>query len=257
MDTIYNFIVKNANNLTWLITLFYALVPIIGGIYIKRIELNFNRKNQRIIEDIKSENTRNQHILEQSISSLTKSNELLMVKSTQAIEELWSIIQEIHMFSNGMITTYSILLEDEYRNPKALNKDYMFNLTEGEVFDFGVMIDKKSVQLRPFIHSELWLKYSHYKTFMLRNAYLFAKGIQNNNLEPWYEDLNVFNLYLSVVGEYKLDDYTMIGGFQIIVGLMEEIIVLEMRSCLEGKKLSDEIISHSLKVIMLSNNTMK
>lgn len=236
------------NDYSWFISSISALLAVAMNFIIKKNELKRKNKYNADNEEFKLEINKHRQMFNESLAALSSTNELHYERSTKAIEFLWNSVQKIRKMTLRMSFIYSIFEPSEYQKYIEDNNLKSLILEECNLIEINNSFEEEIDKVRPFVESEVWNKYILYRTFSMRCLYMFSEGVRTNNILPWYSDKASFDIFESLMGEYKRDNYKSIGEFKQILMEMETLIVLEMQSVLKGHKLSNEIFNKSLEI---------
>lgn len=248
MNEINSMIKQFISDYSWLVSLFSAGIAIIVNFHIRKREAARENIYQNKMEEFKSDISKKEEVFNNSLAALSNRNEVYFEKKADAIQKLWSAVLKIREFSAPMVLVYGILLPEEYLE-FVLSEKFDLSVINGQEFEkLTLETDKITSQVKPFIDAELWSKFSLYQAFIFRNLFLFMNGISKGKLEPWYNDNHLVAICNQLLGQYKQKDYTKIGSFNIVLNTMEELLVIEMREILDGRRLSKEIINQSIEI---------
>lgn len=237
---------------SWLVSFISACVALGANYYIRKREAKRENIYQHEMEKIKAEIYRKEEVFNRSLAAISSKNEYFMQKQVESIQDLWQIMIEIRNFSASMNLVYGMFTPDEYHEFVFSDKFDTTDISIDKFNRFALEVDRKAQVLKPLIDAGLWSKFSLYRSFMLRNLFLFTRGVLSNSIQPWYEDNHLVTLCNELLEQYKQNDYSGIGRLGSVLNTMEEIIVLEMREVLSGNKLSKDIIEKSIEIAELS-----
>lgn len=255
----------------------WTIVKVLGGltiilssvisfiaIMIRELIINKWKTKQQIeIENIKSELSQNNQIIEH----LTKTRSDIFLTSSQerinGLKSIWQIMIEIKEAMDSLVfMAYSILSRDELINlPNSNNQSIQqayksFDPNNYFIKNHELVI--KAQMHRPFIGYKLWDIFFAYQSFQGRLTYLIKEGFEKGKINYWLDDINYIEQVIEkVISKKEFSELTKneFYAFHAILNYLEVLALNEISEQISGKKVTESTIKHAIELSKLTKNT--
>jgi len=227
-----------------------------------KINLNWERNNQKQIELLKSELSRQNKFNDSILTSHNHGHQQAQDKRINTIECLWESILQRETFSVGIATNYRIYTTDEIKLNflKIDQKDNTINLNNITMKDFIEKTFEKEFEVdkrRPFMSSYLWQLYKVHGVFIGRSIHLFVESKHERKSPLWSEDEAMLKTLSTVLSSEEISSASNqeIGSYNQIVTLIESKILNECHKILSGDLAMEASAEQARKLLEISKLT--
>ncbi|GEM_PF-2060760 len=211
-----------------------GIVSFLSHFVTQRILKGWDLRNQKIIDELRHEQSKTQVILKELNSGIISNQSIFQERRIEAVEKLWTAIIAMKEFASEITTFFSIILPNEYYDEKP--KHFLEKVGDNFVMDF-IDISKDLEVERPFLGETLWLQFFIYRAFLGRLELIAEKIKNGKHVNDWRD--NGIDQLLRIIftdEEYKL--YKTINPTQldIVLNILDSKILRESSEILSGKK---------------------
>lgn len=229
----------------------------IGKIISNKIISKWQLENQKQLELLKGEISKNQNIMNSLMASFSSGHQSAQEKRIQAVDCIWDATIKTITFGDRINSIYSILTSDELKDVYISEDPRIKNLrTEIDRLDLEKFVENtkdshvKVEKLRPFILPETYRLFLLLHTFTGRSIHLFKKDKGFQKITLWKDDNAILTALKVELSEEEIS-YAIslnINSFSTIVNIIESKILNNCNKTLSGELALDSSLEQAQKL---------
>ncbi|KKK93442.1 hypothetical protein LCGC14_2692840 [marine sediment metagenome] len=228
-----------------------GLVIWIGKLVAEKVTLKWKEQQQKEIETLRSELTRDRIAMETAISSFSSGQIAVQEKKIQATEKLWKRVLKIRKVCQSVIFFYSIHHPSEYNEVFVKpNMKAMISNLDDSIID-QISFDTEDFESnRPFLGEKLWLLFFIYRAFLGRITLILVDGLKEEKIKDWREDHGVNSLLKYVLSNEQITAVTVDSPIAMhkAITLLEAMLLEEISLIVSGSKASKDTFELAKKL---------
>ena len=157
----------------------------------------------------------------------------------KAVDELWREIVRIRDEAPPAITVLDVLLPTELNKPDV--QGHLREMLPRK--DLGSAFRNSEIEVvRPFVGEQLFLQFYVYRAVSGRIVFLLEKGLESDNVTPWYDDQGIHQLLGYVLTEEEIEQLRRAKISQVhwMQNAVEDKILRGLRKLIAGEVSSEE-----------------
>ena len=188
-----------------------------------------------------------------SLAGLSSRNALLVEKTIEAVEKLWSAVIDLRKLHPAAQLMRVVKFESAAERTKS---DPRLKQTFEQLFspyDIKFPIGVNGSLYRPFLSRKAWAYFECYQ-FILYDAYLQNETIKYGVGKDLYNEKAVYEFVGTTLPEYsKVVEAARDTGLSLLLGPLEDSLLQELQSILEGKTEDQQTVVNASEIIRLSD----
>lgn len=262
----------NLSQIVWFLggwsVIVIAVIAFIARNLTNKLTLNWELENQKQIEFIKSELSKNQTITNNLLNAYSTGFNIAQEKRIEAIEQLWNSVLQAKRSDSASSTSfiYNILKEDEieniYNDPSGGAQKIKVFLDKINPIEFASNTYKSSRKVdyqRPFIGDSLYSFFQLYIKFSGRVQHLLIKDREKEIVTVWKKDQPLINTLKEMLSDEEMD-YILsqdFNSYNVATSLIEQKIINGGNRIISGELAMDGSLSQLDKLNKLLDIKLK
>jgi len=228
-----------------------GLVTWIGKLVAEKVTLKWKEQQQKEIETLRSQLTRDRIVMETAISSFSSGQRAVQEKKIQATAKLWKRVLKIRKVCHSAIFFYNIVHPSEYNEVFAKpNMKAMISNLDDSVVDQIISDPEDFESNRPFLGEKLWLLFFIYRAFFGRITLILVDGLKKGKIKDWRKDHGVHSLLKYVLSNEQITAVTVESPIAMhkAITLLEAMLLEEISLIISGSKASKDTFELAKKL---------